>query len=148
MQSPLNLSNILEPSQAIAGAAAGVTELDGAVIDMAGYEGCLIVVKLGDVTDTATLALKAMVGDQSGGGDMADLTGATTGTLTAGATNFDGKFLFLDVVKPVNKRYLKGYLTRDVANSVIESFMYFRYGRKLNPTPKANVMTPTVYNAA
>lgn len=134
--SALNLSFMGEVSECSAAVAAGVTTVNGATVDMQGYEAVLFICKLGTVTATGVVSMKAQGGAASNGSDAADLTGATTPTLTAVAAELNQGFLLLDVIKP-RTRYVRPVVPRTVANTVIENITAIRYGRAVRPVPQA-----------
>lgn len=120
--------------------AAGTTDVNGAVIDFANVESARGLAILGDVTDTAVLALKFQSGDASDGGDFADVSGATTTPFTAGASNADLKILELTVTRPAAKRYGRFVLDRGTANAVLAAMIHETYGHRNTPAPAGDIL--------
>lgn len=147
MPEPLNLSYYMELSKASGAVAAGSTDVNGTGFAMAGYENIMFIACLGDVTATATLSMKAQTCTDSGGTSAADITGATTSTFTAGASDADNKFLVLDVIRP-NGTFVRPVLDRSVANAVVENIIAIRYGYKKPPVPQAESVATKVWGAA
>lgn len=142
---PLNLLLVVEPTIAAGATAAGTTDINGNVIDMAGYEAVLAIVATGAATDTGTLIVKGQTGDASDGSDMTDITGAATAVVTESGGNLDNKYVCLEVVKPL-KRYFRIVIDRGVANIVIEHATYIRHGATRTPTPLGTVVASKVYS--
>lgn len=147
MLSILNLLPAIEPTVMAAATAAGTTDVNGTVIDMAGYEAALGIVALGAATDTGTLILKAQTGDASDGSDMADITGATTTVVTESGGNLDNKYVALEVHKPL-KQYLRFVIDRGTANIVIEHAIQMRFNCRKTPCPHTAVVAENVYSAS
>ena len=97
----VRVQRCIDPQDAAAVAKNGVT------VDMQGYDGVAFVLSVGTVT--TTVDMKAQQGDQSGGGDAADITGAAITQLAAAD---DNKVAVLDV-KPgtYTKRYVRVVVT-------------------------------------
>ena len=87
----MNLSKNTKISQAIAPSAgvAGSTDLNGAVLDMSGFDGVLMIVTFGVITGSAVTSIKAQQDTAVGMGSAADLEG--TGQ-TIADTDDDGVF--------------------------------------------------------
>lgn len=114
-----------------AAAAAAQTAVEGAILDMAGYDGVLFVALTGDVTDTSALTLKAQQSTANSSSGMADLVG--TAAFTAGASDADNKALALDVHKP-RERYVRAVLTRGTANAAVSGIIAIQYDARSKPT--------------
>lgn len=114
---------------AVAATAAGATAVNGATIDMAGYEGVVFIVRFGALTATQVTSLKAQQDSDSGGGTMADLLGSKTANLADGDS---GKSLMLDIFRPA-KRYVRCVVNRGTANAVIEGGIAILYGGSSRP---------------
>ncbi len=127
-------------SRPTASAVAATTDLDGSVIDMAGFDGVLFVALLGDVTSGSVLELQCQGSAASNGSSPTQETGATSGTFTAGASSADGKLLVLDVIRPAN-RYVFPRLKRGTANAVVDGVVAVKYrGRSAPITADAGVI--------
>lgn len=88
----MNLSNQVKISEAAATTAAGTTEVDGAAINMAGFDGVLFVAKFG--TAAAGNQIQAQQATDSGFSDAADLLGTLT---TTGASD---EIVWLELFQP------------------------------------------------
>lgn len=132
-----NLSKNVRISQAIAPAAgaAGVTTINGATLDMSGWDGVLMIVTFGAITATGVQSVKAQQGQQSNLSDAADLegTGQTVGD------GDDEKTYFIDLVNPT-ERYVRVVVPRATANAVVAEALYIQYrGRRPNVGHGTNV---------
>lgn len=123
-------------------AAAGITDVDGAVIDMAqdeGYDGICLVAQLGDVTATAVPNLRLM-GSALANGSSPSVEHETAAGAAAGAADWDNKLMVLDTACPAN-RYVFSRLIRATANVVLNSVTYMLYnGRKMPVVQGADVV--------
>lgn len=138
----LNLSKEVKISSAITPTegAAGTTDVEGAVLDMGGFEGVCAVVRFGAITAGAVTSIKMQGGDESDGSDMTDLEG-TAQTI---ADTDDDKTFYIDVAKPVNHRYVQVYVDRGTQNAVVADALYLQYGAHHTPvTHGANVAGET-----
>lgn len=101
-------------------AAAAQTDLDGAVIDMTqGMLGAItLIAHLGDVAAGCVLELTLRGSANADGSGSTEI--ATTGTLTAGASDVDDKLMVLDVIAP-QSRYVFSRLKRGTANAAVNS---------------------------
>ena len=121
----MNLSKAVKITQAItpAAGAAGSTDIEGAVIDMAGFEGVLMVVTFGEITGSAATAVRAQQGAAANLSDAADLLG----TAQTVADNDDGDTFYIDLYRPL-ERYVRVVVDRATQNAVVASATYFQYG--------------------
>jgi len=120
----MNLSKNVKISQCIApsdGVAAD-TDLSGAVLDMSGFDGVLMIVTFGVITADAVTSIKAQQDTAVGMGSAADLEG--TGQTIADSDD-DGVF-YIDLYKPL-ERYVRLYVDRATQNAVISSAQYIQY---------------------
>lgn len=114
----------------VAPTAAGLTDVNGAGVDLQGYEGCLFILGFGTITVNGVQGLKAQASDDDGSGDAySDLAG----TLVAAADTDDDKLVVLDVHKPA-KRWIRPVVERATANSVIDLVIAIPYGAMKKPT--------------
>ena len=120
----MNLSKNTKISQAIAPSAgvAGSTDLNGAVLDMSGFDGVLMIVTFGVITGSAVTAIKAQQDTAVAMGTAADLLG--TGQ-TVADTDDDGVF-YIDLYKPL-ERYVRVVVERATQNAVVSSAQYIQY---------------------
>lgn len=104
--------------------AAGTTDINGAEIDMQGWESVRAVALIGALTATAVTSLKAQQSSVSGSG-YADLEG----TSVVIADDQGNKYAYLDLIKP-EKRYIRFVVVRGTANAVLEGLMAELYDKK------------------
>jgi hypothetical protein len=132
-----SLLNDVKPIPVAGAAAAGTTDVDGAVIDMtqdSGYAAVCGVAQLGDVTAGSVLELTLRGSAAADGSNSVQLS--TTGTVTAGATDTDSKLLVLDHVQPMY-RYVFHRLKRGTANAVVAGIVAYVHNPGAAP-PGAN----------
>lgn len=109
--------------------AAGTSAINGATLDMLGYEGVLMVVTMGAITATAVTSIKAQQGAASDLSDAADLEG-TAQTI---ADDDDELTFYIDLYRP-KERYVRLVVSRGTANAVVASAEYIQYGARKSPT--------------
>jgi hypothetical protein len=122
-------------SQAItptAGAAAA-TDIEGTVIDMAGFEGVLAIVTFGAIAANAVTGIKMQQGTDATVTDAADILG-TSQTV---ADDDDGQIFCIDLFKP-RERYVRLYVDRATQNAVVASAEYIQYGARTEPVTSAS----------
>lgn len=103
--------------------AAGTSDIDGAVIDMADFDAIEGIAALATVVDTCVLELQLMGSANADGSSPA--VEATTGALAA-ASSFSNKAIQLDVYRPAN-RYVFFRLKRGTANATLNSITAKKY---------------------
>lgn len=113
----MNLSKQVAISQGAATTAAGTSEIDGAAIDMAGYEGCLFIAKFGTAATDNTLQAQQSTASGSG---YADLEGTL---VTVGASD---EIVYLDLVKP-QEQYVRVQVERGTSTT-LDWCVAIRYG--------------------
>jgi hypothetical protein len=113
--------------------AAASTDISGAIVDLAGYNGLQAIVTFGAITSGAVTSIKMQVSDNSALSDAADVTGLSVTV----ADDDDGKVFVLDLVKPL-KRYARVVVDRATQDAVVEQGTYIRYGAKDMPVVNAN----------
>jgi hypothetical protein len=116
--------------------ASGTADREGAILDMQGFEGVLMIVKFAAIHNSATLSIKAQQDTDPAGGTMADLLG--TAQVVAG--DDDNEIYYIDVYKPT-ERYVRLYVDKDTSNAVAESAIYLQYGPRKLPTTHATGVT-------
>lgn len=116
-----------EDALALNTAAAGSagTTIDGAAVDMAGYEGVLFFTTI--ATANAGNFLKAQGGEASNLSDAADLAG----TKVVAAAN--GSVVCLEVNRP-KERYIRPNVVRGGANTAVGDIYQYRYRANNQPT--------------
>lgn len=126
-----NLLKDIKVTRVMNAVAAGISNQNGATLDMSGWDGVLFVAALGTLTATQVTSLKAQQGQVSNLSDAADLLGTNVGPLADGDSN---KCLALDIYRPT-ERYVRCVVVRGTANAVIDSVMAIQYrGRKMPVT--------------
>lgn len=113
--------------------AAGQTAIEGTTLDMAGYEGVLMICTFGAITGGAVTSIKAQQDTASGMGTAADLLG----TAQTVADDDDGQIFVIDVFKP-RERYVRLYVSRGTQNAVVASAEYIQYGARTIPVTSAS----------
>ena len=126
----MNLSKNSKLSIAITSAngVAGTSDINGATLDMSGYEGVLITVTFGVITGSAVTTIKAQQDSASGMGTAADLEG----TEQTVADTDDEKTFFIDLYRP-QERYVRVVVPRATQNAVVASATYLQYGAAKAP---------------
>lgn len=108
--------------------ATGTADREGAVLDMKGWDGVLIICQLAVIATGGTNSVKAQQGALSNGTDMADLAG----TKQVIADDDDGEVVYIDVYQP-RERYVRAYFDKDTSNACGETITYLQYKGALNP---------------
>ena len=125
MRCEMNLGENVKVSSAL-DYASGTADRTGAILDMSGWEGVLMVVKLAAIAAGGTNSIKAQQDTDVAGGAMADLAG----TKIVVADDDDNQIFVIDLYKPA-ERYVRLYVDKDTSNACAESAIYVQYnGRK------------------
>ncbi|KAF0097824.1 MAG: hypothetical protein FD144_4773 [Rhodospirillaceae bacterium] len=132
-----SLLNDVKITRVAIAAVAAQTDIDGDILDMAGYEGVVFIAKLGDVTDTSALELLAQQNDANSTSGMASLAGSAA--FTAGASSADDMLLVLDVYRP-RERYVRPKLKRGTANAVVSGIVAIQYGARKLPQSQGSTV--------
>ena len=134
------LSNVkFEEMIATADRAAGTADINGATVDMKGFEGCLIRLEMGAIAATAVTLLKGQEADIATGAD-ADWADIADASITIPADH-DDKYVDMDVAN-IRKRYFRGVVDRGTQNATIRSAQYIKYNAAFLPTSQpANDLT-------
>lgn len=119
--------------------ASGNADREGAILDMAGYEGVLMITKFAAIAAGAATKVKAQQDTDSAGGTMADLAG--TGITVA--DDDDNQIFVIDIYQP-RERYVRLVVDKDAANATAESALYIQYGAANKPVT-ANVTDAVTY---
>jgi hypothetical protein len=127
----VQLSKNTKISQAVTvtAGAAGTSAINGATLDMSGFEGVLIIVRMGAIVSGAVTSIKAQQDSASGMGTAADLLG-TSQTI---ADTDDEKTYYIDIKNP-RERYVRLVVSRGTQNATVSSAEYIQYGAKTLPT--------------
>ena len=130
------LSEIVKVVKVADHSAAATSAVTSAVVDTAGYRGCLFLTSFG--TAAANNTLKVQSGTNPTVTDAADLEGTS---LASGASDED---VWIDVQGP-NERYLQVVAARGTS-STLESIWAILYGGPVAPV--SNVLAGTIAGAA
>lgn len=133
----MNFSKNVLISQAITvtNGAAGTTDINGATLDMQGFDGVLMEITFGAITANAVTSIKAQQGAASNLSDAADLAGSAQ-TI---ADDADEKTFYIDLYRPA-ERYVRLVVDRGTQNAVVASATYIQYGaNKVPVTHGSNV---------
>jgi hypothetical protein len=116
-----------------AGAGSAGTAVNGATLDMAGFDGVILFGTI--ATANAGNYLKAQQGEVSDGSDMADLAG------TKVVADANGSIVAIDINRP-KERYVRGVFIRAGANTATGDMYALRYKAGSAPTSNtiANVL--------
>lgn len=112
--------------------ASGTAVREGAILDMAGWDGVIAIVK------HATIAASA-VGDVHWEQDTASAMGTAAdlaGTAIVVAADDDDELWITDLYKPL-ERYVRLVVTKDTSNAQAESVIYCQYRGSKNPVTDA-----------
>ena len=124
----MNLSNEIKITTVVE-AAAALTDVVTGAIDMAGYDGVMIGVRV-HVADPANY-LKAQQDMSSGLGTASDITGSKV------IVDAADEFVFVDIYKPT-ARYIQGVIKRGASTATGDIIIIQYAGSK---KPEANVRT-------
>ena len=102
--------------------AAGQTGINGAMVDMQGYEGVVAVVEMGTIAATAVTSIKWQQSDTTSSGDFTDLEG--TGLAIADDA---GDEIFVSELYKLTKRYVRIVVARATANAALRAATYIQY---------------------
>lgn len=108
--------------------AAGTSDIESDVVDMAGFDAVLFAVTLGAITAGAVTSFKIQEGDESDLSDAADLEG----TAITIAADDDGQLVLSELVKPL-KRYCRCVIDRGTQNAVVENVTAWKARAKERP---------------
>lgn len=120
----MNLSKNVKVSTAVTptAGAAGTTDINGTTLDMSGFEGVLVIVRMGEITGSAVTSVKMQQGAASDLSDAADLEG--TGITIA--DDDDGQIFMIDLYRPL-ERYVRLVVGRATQNAVVAAAEYVQY---------------------
>lgn len=105
-------------------AASAAVDRNGAGLDMAGFDGVLMIVKMADIAAGAATTIKAQ---QSSDNGVTDAYSDLEDTGIAIADDDDDQVFVIDLVKPV-KRWVRVVVDKDAANATNECALYLQYG--------------------
>ena len=138
----MNFSKDIKITQAITptNGAAGTTAINGATLDMAGFESVLVAVTFGAITGSAVTSIKMQQGAESDMSDAADLEG-TSQTV---ADSDDEDIFYIDLVKPT-ERYVRLVVSRATQNAVVSSAVYYQYGAHKGPVTHGSTINGEIH---
>jgi hypothetical protein len=108
--------------------ASGTSAIEGAIIDMSGWEGVLVIVTMGAITSGGVQSIEMQQGAAAAMGDAADLLG----TNVAIADDDDEETFYIDLYRPL-KRYVRLYVNRSTQASTVAAATYIQYGPRVAP---------------
>lgn len=112
---------------------------DSIIIDMAGYEGVLLITTIEDSVSGAVAAMTVEQNSANSGAGMAALADAIATLTSSGNDDLNGKQLVVDIYQPT-ERYLRVNRASSVANIAYGSLIAIRYGaRKLPETDDGTI---------
>lgn len=103
----------------ITAGAAAATNLNGSVIDLAGFDGVVFVVQFGAIVATAVTSIKAQQDTAVGMGAAADLLGSAQ---TVADTD-DDKIFYMDIKRPL-EQFVRLVVLRATANATCSAVAY------------------------
>lgn len=134
------LINCIKATRVVNAQAAGTTNVNGAVIDMQGFEGVQFTALFGAITAGAVTGIKVQQGNMADLSDAADLAG----TALAIPDTSSNKMLITEVYKPT-KRYVRLVVTRGTANAVIDGVLAQQFGARVEPPVNDSSVAATEY---
>lgn len=108
--------------------AAGVTTINSAEVDMAGYDGCLFLTSSGTIVATGTAVVKVQQDTVTGMAGAADLAGTGQSFVDAD----DNVSVGVDIQRP-RERFLRVQITRATANSDWSPIWALQYRARKQP---------------
>lgn len=109
--------------------ASGTADRTGAVLDMKGWDGVLMIASFSAIEAGGTNSIKAQQDSASNMGTAADLEG----TKQVVADDDDDEIVYLDIYQP-RERYVRAYVDKDTSHACAESVLYIQYKGAVNPT--------------
>jgi hypothetical protein len=100
----------------------GNADREGGVIDMAGWDGLLVIAQFGAVATGGVNSIKMQQGTNGTVTDAADLAA----TKVAVADDDDSKIKYIDIYQP-RERYLRAVVDKDATNACAETVTYIQY---------------------
>lgn len=130
----MNLSKNVKVSQLLGYFAAAQTARKSAILDMAGYEGCMFIFSFGTILNTGTIAAD-INGNTTNATGGTKLAGGATHTVTTTTAALTSSAIVVDVYQPdpATSRYLEAMLTLGVANTEILGVVAIQYNGKVKP---------------
>ena len=116
--------------------AAGQTAINGAALDMQGYEGAVAIIEMGTIAATAVTSIKWQQSDTTTSADFSDLEG----TGIAIAADDDDKIFVSELYKPT-KRYVRAVVERGTADAALRAATYVQYKARTAPVVQGTGVT-------
>lgn len=133
----------LKPDGSTYAVAAGTSDLNSDVVDMAGFEGVRFIIGFGAITSGAVTSIKVQQGQASNLSDAADLAGSA---ITVADTD-DNKLAISEIYRP-QERYVRLVTDRGTQNAVIDFLIAELYGARKKPiTQDATVISAEIANS-
>ena len=130
----MNLSKNVKVDQVLGYFAAAQTTRKTDIIDMAGYEGLMLIFEFGTLLATGTIACD-INGNSTNATGGTKLAGGATYTVTAAGALLAKSAIVVDIYQPdpASYRYLEGMITLGTANTLILGVTAIRYNGKKKP---------------
>lgn len=132
-----HLSDEVKVTRVMNAVAAGTTDQESSIIDMAGYDGVLFVASFGTLTASQVTSVKVQQNSANSTSGMADLAGTSTGPLADADSN---KVLMVDVFQP-EEQYLRLVVDRGTANAVIDGVVAIQYKARALPVTQSSTVS-------
>lgn len=128
----MKLMESVKISQAITPAAgvAGATDLNGAVLDMDGFDGVLILVTFAAITAGAVTKVRVQQGETANLADAHDLENTNQDI----ADDDDNTVAYVEILNP-RERYLRLVVDRATENAAVANAIYIQYKASRLPVP-------------
>ena len=115
---------------------AGQTGINGAALDMQGYEGAVAIIEMGTLASTAVTSIKWQQSDTTTSADFSDLEGTGIDI----ADDDDDKIFVSELYKPT-KRYVRIVVARATANATLRAATYIQYKARSAPVTQGTDVT-------
>lgn len=125
----VKITNAIAPADGVA----GVSDINGAILDMSGFDGVLAIITFGAITSGAVTSIKMQQDTAAAMGGASDLAG-TAQTI---ADDNDEKTFYIDLSNP-GERYVRLVVDRATQNAVVASAIYVQYGAKSRATTQGS----------
>ena len=123
--------------------AAGTTNVNSDVVDMAGFDGIRFVIGFGTITSGAATSIKVQQGQVSNLSDAADLAGSA---ITVADTD-DNKMAISEIFRP-QERYVRLSTLRATQNAVVDFLIAELYSMHKKPiTQDTTVISAELFNS-
>ena len=115
---------------------AGQTAINGAALDMQGYEGAVAIIEMGTLAATAVTSIKWQQSDTTTSADFSDLKGTGIDV----ADDDDDEIFVSELYKPT-KRYVRIVVARATANAAVRAATYIQYKARSAPVTQGTDVT-------